>query len=221
MLPRRRLPFARMWIDGNRRGLKHQLRQLAGSFERLRRAVTHDGFRDAIGLGLIAEFAKGGSQLAGRDGIEQLGCRATTRLIHAHVERAVASEREPTLGIIDLHARHAEIGDKAMASLQAQPGKDGRKAREVAVVQRERRSDGCELFTGRRQAAGIKVKCDETPHIAGAAQQFDRMSSRPERAVHDRVARPRVQGGQHLVKHDGSMPSRRGAALAAMAVHAG
>ena len=95
-------------------------RTLARSFERFGRASLHDRRSNLLRFRLIAQLAKRGSQVAGRKGIQQLGCRAAPRRVHAHIERAIAREREAALGIIHLHARHAEIGQQTIAALQSE-----------------------------------------------------------------------------------------------------
>ena len=126
----------------------------------------------------------------------------------------------PRPAVVHLHARHAQVGEQAVAPVEPAGGEDGREAGEVGVVQFEVRGDGGELLAGRRQVGGVEVDGDQLARRADPAEQFGRVAGEPEGAIDDDLARLRVQGGEHLVQQDGPVgPGRRAAAKPAAAVH--
>ena len=125
---------------------------------------------DLVGFRLVAQLAEGCGQVVRGQRVEQFGGGPAASGVHAHVERAVAREREPALGVVDLHARHAQVGEQAVAAVEACSGQSGGKPGEVAVMQGERRSDRGQLFACRGEVARVEVERDELASRSDAAQ---------------------------------------------------
>ena len=133
--------------------------------------------------------------------------------IHAHVERAGALVAEAARRVVDLHRRHAEIGEhRCRAGVSPSAREHLRQAREVPLTRDERRP-----ARSRRRAAAPR----------SAAVRSDRRrgrSARPPGRTRSRIARAwppppsvqstaispgaRPQASQHFVHHDRPMHAR-------------
>src|SRR5437879_2736986 len=91
--------------------LLDKFRELAGTLEGLLPPPRDYRLGDPLGFRLIAILLKRSSQVGFGYRCQYLRRGSAAGAIHTHVERPVARVGKPPIRIIDLHARHAEVGE--------------------------------------------------------------------------------------------------------------
>ena len=87
-------------------------------------ARVDDGARDPTGKALFAVLKDGIGQLALRRPRDQISGRFAGAPVHAHVQRLVALKAEAAARLVELHRRHAKVGESAVDERDAQPIKN-------------------------------------------------------------------------------------------------
>ena len=168
--------------------------------ERSRRGDRRLGARlddrpcDGARVVLFAEHRDDGGKIAFRGVRNHVG-GADPFATHAHIQRPVVTERESTLGIVDLHRGHADVEQHAVDRRDAEVARDGIERRELLLHQGEAAArcgdeggsagdrrrvaiDGDDARRARRQheaavAPGAKRSVDVAAAVANA-QEFQR-----------------------------------------------
>ena len=94
-------------------GSLDEVGEFARRLERLERAALLDGAGNTPCMLLFAQEAEDSDQIGHLGAVDHIGSRNAGDC-HAHVERAVALEREAALGLVDLHRGHADIEHDAV-----------------------------------------------------------------------------------------------------------
>ena len=136
----------------------------------------------------------------------------STLRIHPQVERALVLERESARWIVELHRRHAEIGENDIRRWKLFGRQHAREPGEIAAPDDERgfrRAVGPEAGVCPRQFDWIDV---EREHSSARQHPFEERCGVPavaERGVDGELARQRRQDLQDFLDHDRPMhPSR-------------
>ena len=199
--------FAKFLIDGNSQGLKnaggrmdpgppapaqrafHHLGEIEGAREGRLGSAANESAGDAPRLTLFAIQTEDTRQLGGLGFIDQIG-GGQARAGHAHVQRSIAHQREPALGLVHLHGRYPQVQGHAVRAPFAQCLGHGR----------ERSGQQAET-PPRRQALGegghgrIAVKGDDA---CSGIQKGAAVTARAESAVDQKLPPIRPQRFDHL-----------------------
>ena len=120
-----RLERARRRIDPHesaaRNRASHDRREPPGGVDRRLTARVNDGARDAPREPLFAELKDRIRQLDLARSRQQVGGRLAAASVHSHVERLVALKAEAAARSLELHRRHAEVGQRAVDEGDAEP----------------------------------------------------------------------------------------------------
>ena len=119
---------------------------------------------------------------------------------------------ESSRRVVELHRRHAEVGQDHVGGWQTLGGQDARQPGEIARVGHERlgaEAGSAKRRLGARQLEGIDVEADEAPAGLQALQHRPGMTTAAERAVDRGLAGLRPQALQHLGHHDRAMAAGR------------
>ena len=92
---------------------RQNTRTLRSPFSVLR-SPFHNALRYLLGIGQLAVKLHNALQLVHVSGVDQVGSRRTLAAVHTQIERTVHPCREASLGLVDLVARHAEVGQQAV-----------------------------------------------------------------------------------------------------------
>src|SRR5690606_35891307 len=87
--------------------------EITRALERPDRAALLDHAGDAAGMALLAIEAEDAGKIARLEAVDHVG-RARTLALHAHVERAVVTERKAALRLVELHRGDAYVEDDAV-----------------------------------------------------------------------------------------------------------
>jgi len=113
--------------------------------------------------------------------------------VHPHVERAVVTEAEPSVGVVELHAREAQVEKHTVgrlhAGLPSQPGH----LPEVTLDQGRRRGDGAEGRPGGLDGDLVPVDGEQPAIRSDPLEEETRVPTRAEGAVHEDVPRPGLE----------------------------
>ena len=203
--PLRRMALAE---PGRRRHrLLDHLDQVAGALERLLRAAAHDGPRDLARVTLLAVAAEDvrelplvrlvddvGGASASADGSMRMSSGASAAYEKPRSGRSSCIDETPrssrtASARTPFPARPSSTCENSPWSRRALT--DGRAA-EALEVRRDRR---------------VAVDRDQLPLAAQPPDEQLGVAARAEGAVDDRLARPRVERGEHLVGEDGDVVS--------------
>ena len=130
-------PRRRMNITGL--GANHpadEIGERARGRERRLPAVRDDGAGDAARMPLLAEEIDDVGEIAFRGARDDVG-RGRSRLPHAHVERAVETERKAAAGLVELHRGHADVHHDAVDAIDALRRADLGEIGEAVLDQRQ------------------------------------------------------------------------------------
>ena len=162
---------------------------------------------DPAGIPLLAVFEDQVGELLFADLLEQIGGRRPLRLIHAHVERLVATEAEATAFGLELHRRHAKVRERAVDAGHAPIVEHAAKLTVVGVNQLDAVAEPFEPLPGNLQGLGIPV---QTEHFRSASfEQHARVPAETHGAVHEQTAARRLQERDRLGSHDRFVDVRR------------
>ena len=100
----RGMPSCATGRSGNR--VPHDLGQLGG---RAHWATRNDRVRDSVGKALVTELPEYAGQFVDAVAVHDIRGAGAGGGIHAHVERAVKAIREPTVSLVELVGRDAEV----------------------------------------------------------------------------------------------------------------
>jgi hypothetical protein len=142
--------------------------------------------------------------------LQQVRGGAAAGRVEAHIERPIAHEGESAAAVIDLHARHAEIGQESIDTGRAFASEDVRQSREVRVMERKEPADGLELHEGRYDVRRIEVGGDEQSIRRNPLQQLDGMPAEAESAIDDGLPRLRIEDREDLLQQHRPVFAGRG-----------
>ena len=94
-------------------------RQLASSGHGLARARCHQRSRQSASLLELAVEAEDVCQLIGSVAVHHVGSAAPRTLVHAHVQGGILAVAEASRRIVEVVARHAEVGQQAVDGVDA------------------------------------------------------------------------------------------------------
>ncbi len=194
------------------RGVEQHAGHVAGAAQFAAVARLDQQLGNPAGVRFVAVVVQSPGQVALGDRGQDLGRGAAACAIHAHVEGPVADVGEAALRVVDLHARHADVGQDGVDGRDPFSRQDRRQRGEVAVMKGEGEANGPESFAGARQVVGVEVEADQSSAGAGAAQQLDRMAGPARGAIDDDGAGPDGQRCQHFVEEDRAVLAVRRAA---------
>ena len=206
-----RLKRARRRIDAHeaaaRNGAPHDRGQLSGRVDRRPPPRVDDGARDAARKPLFAVLKNRVGELAFTRPGHQIGGGVAAAPVHPHVERLVALEAESAARRVELHRRHAEIGERAVDDGNAEAIEHGVEGTEVGVHEidpfaprRQRLARAVERVeiavesddpggAGRQQRAGVPAEAHRTIDEDAAALGLQVLNpfSSEDRDVRDQI----------------------------------
>ena len=135
-------------------------------------------------------------------------------LRHAHVERAVAAEREAAIRLVELHRRHADIEHDAIDACLGKFIEPGERPVHQPQPPGKRRGEVGSGLDG----VGIAV---DRHNVGAGGEQRPGIAACPKGAVDDGLAGARLERGRYLVEENRSVAGRsaNGVDLRAMARH--
>ena len=106
--------------------------------------------------------------------------------VHPHVQRCVGGIREPALGPVELHRRHAEIEQNAVDFRCPQTGFSDRTGNAVVAGAHQHHpvAERCQSLARDSQRIGIAVQPDQ-PQPGQLAQETLGMPAGPQRGVNE------------------------------------
>ncbi len=116
--------------------------------------------------------------------------------IHPHVEDFVAPERESASFGIELQRRHAQVGECAVDAIDASRIEHRRQRPVVGMDQLEAIAVRGERRRRERERVGIAVEADHARRTR--VEERTRVSTEPDRTVHEESAAGRRQPRHHL-----------------------
>ena len=126
-------------------------------------AGRDDGAGDAARGAFLAEFEQQIGKFAFRQRVDQIG-RGRSAAAHAHVQRAIAAEREAARRIVELERRHAEVQHHAVQRGDAALCQQFQHVAELAVDQVQAAGEARDQAGAARDRLGIAI---DRPHRAG------------------------------------------------------
>ncbi len=195
--------------------VEHQVRQLVRRADGPLLALGNDRPGDVLAVRLVGQVSQGQAQSLLVDRRQQVGRGLLHPRVHAHVERAVVLVAEASRRVVDLHARHTEIGQDGVVTVEPFSPQGGVDAREVAPmeIQCGPGKRGPQPVGGPLELLAVDVEGHEPSAGQDAPEDGLGVGSISERGVGDRLARLQLQRHQDLVDHDRHMRSGRRAAL--------
>ena len=148
---------------------------------------------------LLAVLVDDVGQLALADLAQAIGRGRPLAAVHPHVERGVAAEAEAALDRVELHRRHAEIGEHAVDGGDAARVEHGAEITIVGVRDVHAIAVGVEPLT--RHGNGLRVAIDGDHARRPALEQRLRVPAQSQGAVHEHAAPRRLQPAQRLGHH--------------------
>ena len=174
--------------------------QVCGGQDRLRGPCADDAGGDFPGGVDFAPIAQDAGQGIGVERVHQVGRRASSALVHPHVERCRTPERESPFDGIEMVGRHAQVGqDTIDPGYSAQPQGAPHEA-EVAF-------DVMEAAVFRAVVPGIPILIEgvKTSPVAQCRQDAARMSATAEGEIDIGSCRIDVEQSDGLFEQDGRM----------------
>ena len=160
-----------------------------------------NGARDAAREALFAELEDDVRQLAFVDVAQNVGGRRPLRAIHPHVQGLVAPEAEAAPCLLELHRRHAKVGERAVNRIDAAPGEDGRCVAVVRVDELDAIGKGRERLGRTRERLAIPIEADEPRHPG--TQKRRRMAAVADGTVKVETTARRRERLDRFGNHDG------------------
>jgi len=114
---------------------KHEVNELPCSRNGIDRAVANDALGDALGMRLVSKLDETSGQLGDGELGELIRGGAGQTIIHPHVQRSIVLVTEATIGVVDLHARNAQVGKDDVETVEAFASEDLSKPGEMAVME--------------------------------------------------------------------------------------
>ena len=186
-----------------------RLDQLAGALERTLAPAPADRAGDLAGIALFAVVAQDRGQLALAGLVDEVGSGFVPVRVHAHVERCVDRVREAALGLVDLHARDAEVEEDSVGA-HAVRGEllehDGEVAAQEARLHRGALPELVEVDPGER----VPIDRDQLALAAQVGREQRRVAARAEGRVDDGLARAQRERLPNLLGENGNVISRAG-----------
>ncbi len=165
-------------------------------------AGRDDVARDAARGALLAKLEQQVGQFAFGQRVDQIG-GGRPAAAHAHVERAIAAEREAARRIVELEGRHAEVEHHAIQGGDAVLRQQIQHVAELAMDQMQTAGKA----RGQTGAAGDRLGIAvDRPHRAGRGFQERRgVAAAAERAVEIHAAAARGEQADDFGQHDGNV----------------
>ena len=150
------------------------------------------------------------------DLLQQLAGRQAHAGVQPQVERAIGLEAETARGVVDLHRRHAQVGQH---QIEATPGLGQQRGHlgEIQTPHRQHRGIETEAAQARftaRQLLRIDVDRPQAAARCQPRQQFLRVATETQRGVQPHLTGPRRQDGHDLGHADRAVGA--GGSLAAL-----
>ena len=168
-----------------------------------------DRARHAARRPFLAEPVDHVGQLGFLDISEQLCGAGSAALIHPHVQRFVPAETEAAPFGVELHRRHAEVGQNAInAAIDAARGLGDSPlveyAIQVAVIgvhQLDAIAESGERLP--REREGLRIAIEREHACRPSLEQGAAMAAETHGAVHEQPSLRRVHELEDLAQHDG------------------
>lgn len=172
-----------------------------------RGGAARDEFaREEFRVRLVGVFREGGGEFFRGDAGEPVGRGGRTRGVEAKIERAVGFEGEATRRVVDLHRGNAEVGeDRVDAFAEAVLGEHFGQAGEIGAHGREHvfaPAGGAEAGGGFGQLDRIDVERDHASARGDAGEEFARVTTETERAIHGDMAGREGEDLEDFRDHD-------------------
>lgn len=188
--------------------------QLSGPLDRGDRPGLHDRPGDGRRLRFVSQGFQVFDPLHFGQGSGQLGGGSAPAAIQTHVENAVADVGKAPFGIVQLQARHAEVGHEDVDPVESLFGQDAIQPGEIGVDEAKGMAGFLQTWAGPFQVLGIEIEPEQKPLRPDAAGQFDRMAAETQGTIDGDLPRTGIQHLQDFRQEDRHMTSRRGAAPA-------
>ena len=162
---------------------------------------------------LIGQFPQRLGQFVFGEAVEQIGAGLRDSVVHPHIERTFMLVAHPALGIVDLHARNAEVGEDDIEAVELLLAEHLGDAGEIAVIEAHRHALLAQAAAGALQLGGIDIQADQSSAGPDSSEEFQGMPAVADGAVHDDVARSGFQVGHDLLHQHGHVRAGRRVAL--------
>jgi hypothetical protein len=120
-----------------------------------------EGLRHDNSRWFVGEIAHRADQFVPRYRGQDFRRGAAPGSIHAHVQRSIANVGETALGIIELHTRHAKVGDKDVCFVHAGVRQHGGQGRKIGLVNGKRQPDRFKRRSSSNEILGVPVESNE------------------------------------------------------------
>jgi hypothetical protein len=200
-------------VLGSRDNPLDKLGQLPRGPERVPRAfpVRDYGTGNAAGPFFLAQASDHIGQVAPGKGVDQISRCPMPPLVHAHVQRAVAPEAEPSPGLIQLHAGNAQIKDNSVHRLPFQLGHDGSQLGKAGPPKDQPPAiTSPQPMPGALDGFGIPIQGENDAVGSAGLKNGLRITASAKSSVYVPPARTAGEELQDGVPHDGNVTDRRG-----------
>jgi hypothetical protein len=164
---------------------------------------------------LVGVLVEQGRQCVLVEAGQDLPRRLAARRVHAHVQRSRALVAETASRIVDLHRRHAEVGDRHVHGRDALGREHLRQAGERRMTRHEGAgidAGGAQPRVGARQLERIHIDPDQPAARKNALEDGARVTAAAQRAVDGHVTGYRTQDLEDFRHHDRQVHAGRGLA---------
>src|SRR5439155_253241 len=141
----------------------HDPSELGGRRERSR---AHDRARHPPRAGLLPVVGDQAGEVALGPGVHDLGGRERSGRVHAHVQRTLGLETEPTRGVVQLERAHPEVEEHAVRSVAAEVPENLRQVSEVRLPEDDRvETAGAPASARVRWRPMLTLRLDSQPQL--------------------------------------------------------
>lgn len=186
--------------------------EIFGGSDGLLGSAFDNEFGDLLCVFFVAELIQSISEILFAHAVEDVGGGFTLRWIHAHVERAGLAVGEATVGIVDLRAGDADVGEDGINGGfgDFQIGEYAGKIAEVGVDDVEADStvaalDFLELDAGFDDVGGVEIEGDEAAVWLEAFEDCRGMATEAECAIDDGLAGLGIEELENVLEEDGDV----------------
>ena len=209
------LKILELMVDGDAQCLEHTRRgidpaatlrlhtgdeatEIVGSEERLPRATTHDGSRDATRLGLLAELTERAAQLALVPAVHDVRRRDAEVRVGAHVQWAFRAKAEASPLVCELERGETEVEEDPVERRETVLAGHDVEKREVGADEDRALAEACEDAPSLGDSRGVDVETDEASARTGAFEDRLGMATRSDGAVEKAATFAGIKLGEYF-----------------------